>query len=158
MQPQSTPLARDLDSLFEHVQELEKIIRNKVEFGNPGHPVDPADGTLAGSTATVHNGSPDNILGSWVEVEVASADVPFTCYHNLGVAPMGGQVNVRWQVHGIFHDGAGADPASTISVNYEYGDAVTANSIELRMYVGGARSVSENPVKLTLFFTPAVRG
>lgn len=158
MQPQSTSLLRDVDSLFEHVQELEKIIRRRVEFGNPGHPVDPADVTLAGSLPALHNGSPDNMMGSWVEIEVDTMDAPFICYHNLGVVPIAGQVNVRWFVAGFFHDGTGANAASTISVNYETGDAVTANSIELRMYAGGTRSMAENPIKVTLFFIPAVRG
>ena len=159
MQPSETPLARELDSVYEHLRRAEEILRWQVEFGNPAHPSDPASVELAGSSATAHNGAAENVFGSWVEVEVELADAPFVCYHNLGVTPIAGQLNVRWLVFGIMHDGFGAGGASTLSVSYEYGDPVTDNAISLRLYSGGLRFVTEDhPVKITLLFIPAVRG
>lgn len=161
MQPQSTPLTEDLSSVFEHVGQLERILRTYVEFGHPNHPEDPESTELAGSVNTYHNGGLQNMFGSWVEVEVDTADVAFTCYHNLGVVPIAGQLNVRWLVFGMMHDGTGVGATSTLSVNYDARDvaSILADSVDLRLYVGGGRTVGEeNPVKVTLWFSPAVRG
>jgi len=60
----------------------------------------------------------------------------------------------------VKHNGTAADAASTLSVNYESGgpDAINANSIELRWYAAGARTVNAgNPLTVTLFFFKAVK-
>ena len=160
MQPQSTIRHESIGEVFAYLEEIVEILRRHVEFGNPAHPYDTGDTSRAGALATSHNGSLDNVFGSWVEAQFTVTDLPATtCYHNLDITPTAGQLNVRWIVFGMTHDGTGVNAASTLSVNYTTGDAVTNNSIDLRLYAGGTRTVGvANPVKVTLFFIPAVRG
>ncbi len=69
------------------------------------------------------------------------------------------EANVRWMVMGIKHDGQGAGDASTISVSYETGDSgsITADSFPLRVYANSRTVDDSHPIKITLFFIPAVR-
>lgn len=91
-----------------------------IQFGTPADPNDETSTVLAGDiTATpVHNGTLDDVDGSWVEIEINStvkhtlAD-PITCTHNLFTEeatnwpnePETGEPNVRWFVVGWEHDG-----------------------------------------------------
>jgi len=115
-------------------------------------------------SAANHNGTTENIAGSWVEVTFDTPDSAVTCHHNLFrhwptyTLPVTGEPNVRWLVFAFSHDGNTVDAASTLSINFEEGDTVTTNSIALRLYVGGTRVVdATHPCTATLFFVPAVR-
>jgi hypothetical protein len=164
MQPQSKEAERTVDSIWTHVKNIERIFRRYVSFGHPNHPVDPTYTTpQAGSTAAAHNGLLDNIQGSWAEA-VFTDFGPERFYHNLGVSVVPGvsyRLNVRWLNFGMSHDDAGTAPAnSTMTVYKKVADPVAVNYIDLRLsWLPGARDVdADHPVKVTLFFIPAVRG
>jgi hypothetical protein len=142
------------------ITELTRVVDRDIEFGNPQNPYDDQSTTLAGAgTPTTHNGSVQNIRGQWVEVEFSAADTAVAFTHNLNSdVAVAGEPNVRWIVFGLEHDGNTADAASTLSVSFETGDTITANAIQLRLYVGGTRVVDgDHKAKATLFFIPAVR-
>jgi hypothetical protein len=148
------------ESIVKAVTEVTRVVDGEIEFGNPQNPYDDQSTTLAGAgTPTTHNGSVQNIKGQWVEVEVSAADTATTCTHNLNqTVAVAGEPNVRWIVFGFEHDGNTADAASTLSANFETGDTITADAIELRFYVGGTRVVDgDHKLKVTLFFIPAVQ-
>ena len=154
---------RQPKSIVEQLSRLLRVVDGDLGFGSPQDPTDPTSTTLANGAS--HNGTLENVKGSWVEVDVTAADTLVNCVHNLGVpvtvVSATNQPNVRWMVFGFQHSGTGANAASTLSCNYETGDAasITENSFPLRFYVGGGRTVGADPddLRVTLFFTPAVR-
>jgi len=152
--------SEDPKDLVAAIEELQEIVRQRVEFGNPQNPKDPTSTTLAGSGAiTEHNGTLSNIRGSWVQVSVTALDSPVVFTHNLDVEFVSATTpNVLWLPMRFVHDGTAALGSSALALNYETGDVVTRNSIELRLYCGTGRTVSvASPVEVTLFFIPAVR-
>jgi hypothetical protein len=147
-------------SVVEAISRLLRIVEGEIEIGDPQHPQDDGSATLAGSgTPTTHNGRVVNIRGSWVELNVTAADTAVTCTHNLSIpVAVTGEPNVLWTVKRCIHSGTAANAASTWSVNFEVGDTVGTDAIQLRFYAAGARTVNaDNPLKVTLFFEPAVR-
>ena len=149
------------------MRQITEALDGRVSFGNPQDPgPDVTSTALAGVAATSHPGTLDNIEGTWVEVDVAALDTAVPCYHNLNLSvPVAGEPNVRWQTFGIMHSGVGTDTGTvaataTVSVNFDENDSgtVAANSISLRFYAEATRTVDgDNPLKVSLFFTPAVR-
>ncbi len=93
--------------LEDRVDQLERIVDRYVEFGHPNSPTSPTTSTLAGDNAALdsHNGLRDNILGSWVEVEVENLDTAVTFNHNLNLDVSTGEVNCRWFLCMLKHDG-----------------------------------------------------
>jgi hypothetical protein len=58
----------------------------------------------------------------------------------------------------IRHSGVGATGASALSINYEDGDTITADSIQLRAYSSSGRTVdAANPIRVSAFFIPVTR-
>jgi hypothetical protein len=155
---------------------LLREVDGNMEFGEPSNPNDPTSTTLAGATGVdaSHNGTPGNIAGSWVEVELESMGMSIiTCTHNLYlhdpdyVVPVSGQPNCRWLPFGVIHAGTGKDTtvaSSRVVVDVCFlGDTVAANSIQLRFNVtmmGDDITIASgsNAVLVTLFFTKATRG
>jgi len=164
MQPPSKEPEESVKGIWSAYKTLVKIFQRQVSFGHPNHPVDPGYTTpSAGSTDTAHNGLLDNIHGSWVEVEFTSNVIGKVCWHNLDVPVLDiNTPNVRWQVFGVFHDRAGAAPqAAPMGVSFHAGaGVVTRNWIVLQLDSPAAsRTIdADHPVKVTLFFIPAVRG
>ncbi len=150
-------------SIVEQMEKIHQVVDGDIGFGFPNEEAAPTSSTAAGAAPTNHNGYVENIVGSWVEATFTAADTAVTCYHNLFPdpeynLPVTGEPNVRWLVFGFSHDGTGANAASTLSVSFHETDTVAVNSIELRCYVGGGRTIhADNPVTVTLFFVPAVR-
>lgn len=104
-------------SIVDQLGEAVYVLDDKLEFGDPLDPNNPQSTTLAGGTgAGAHNGSPGNVWGSRVELEVGGAgaelNTPITCHHNLYLnepeyaVPVAGVPNVRWFVAGWQHDSA----------------------------------------------------
>ncbi len=165
----------DSSAVPEQLDELSRVLNEEVEFGDPQNPNDPTSTTLAGDfSAGDHNGTLQNIAGSWVEIalEVTGLTIA-TCTHNLytrndqATVPVSGQPNCRWLVFGIMHDGTAADVGIVssrygVDVAFMGGDTVNVNDIQLRFNLrlsGEAITVgSSNPVRVTLFFTKATRG
>ena len=162
-------------AIGEQVDALLRVVDDKIEFGEPQDPADPASTTLAGAgfetpAADHHNGTLSNIAGSWVEVALEITGMTMVpCHHNLYLdtpeyaVPVTGQPNCRWLVFGIQHDGTGSDANTRLGVDVTFaGDTVAANDIELRfnLRVEGQRPTigSSNPVLVSLFFTRATRG
>jgi len=150
------------ESLVEHLKQLQRVVDGNVEFGSPQDPTDPASTTLADGAA--HNGTIVNMLGSWVSLDVIALDTLVACPHNLAVpitvVGATNQPNVQWLVFGFRHDGTGATGASTFSCNYETGDAasISEDSFPLRFYSSSGRTVDgDHPLRVNLYFTPAVR-
>ena len=160
MQPRSKESEKTLEGVWSDVEQIKDILRRRVSFGHPNHPVDPTDTTRAGSTDLVHNGLLDNIYGSWVEGLWTTRLVGFTCWHNLNQPLIGTELNVRWVQFGSSHDGAGANPTITPVSLYKHDLAViTENSIALHVAAGPGVFIDANhPYRITLFFIPAVRG
>jgi hypothetical protein len=152
------------ESIVQQMEEIHRVADGDIGFGHPNDPNSIGSTTAAGAADVNHNGTLENITGSWVEVTFPALDTAVTCHHNLFrnwpdyVLPITGEPNVRWLVFGFSHDGDTADAASTLSVNFEKLDTVAANSIQLRLYKAGARVVDgTHPVTATLFFIPAVK-
>ena len=156
-------------SIVEQLSEIQDVVDRKIEFGHPSHPEDISSVLAAGVTSTSHNGYTENIAGSWVELKFGavdgSGDHIAIAYHNLFqddpnyTLPVAGVPNVRWLVFGFSHDGNTATAASTLSVVFQEGDAVTTNSITLQLHVGATRVVdATHPCTVTLFFIKAARG
>lgn len=155
---------KDPLSIVEHLGRVQRVVDGQLEFGSPQDPRDPNSATLAAGAAGGHNGTVLNMAGAWVEADVTAADTRFDCAHNLGlpvtVVTAVNQPNVRWLFACFQHNGTGVNATSTLSVNYDSRDAgsITQNSFPLRLYVGGGRTVSgPNPVRVSLFFTAAIR-
>lgn len=148
------------------IRVVERILTGWVEVGHPNHPTNHASTTLAGDNTALdsHNGLRDNVAGSWVELELGTGDLgaAITCNHNLGAdatVAAAGEVNVRWQVWMWKHDGTGVGGVfSVISCNFRTGDAITANSIDLRFYALGRTVDDDHKLKVTLRFVKAARG
>jgi hypothetical protein len=171
-------LEPDLLAISQQVDAVVRVVDDKIEFGDPQDPSDPASAVRAGAvaSATSHNGTLSNISGSWVEVSLEqTGQTTVTCYHNLYrdnpqyTVPVTGEPNCRWLVFGVMHDGdvGGAAPADTntrigVDVAFIGGDTVNANEIELRfnLRMEGLRTTVDatHPVLVTLFFTRASRG
>ena len=164
--PPSIVLPEQPQSIVEHLLRVSREVDGRVEFGSPQDPNNPASTTLA--NGVIHNGTILNMKGAWVEVDVVALDAVVDCAHNLDVPVtlVGGvrQPNVRWLLFGYQHSGTLAIAGSTISCNFELGDAggapgITTNSFPLRFYAAGTRTVGADPddLRVTLFFVPAVR-
>jgi hypothetical protein len=151
----------DAQALVERVNELLREFNGRVSFGHPQDPNGDTSTTLAGGTGTgAHNGTLANIEGSYVELKVTALDTNVSCLHRLNLQiPSASQPNVRWLVCGWQHNGTGVtDGTATVSASYEDG-TVTADDCPLRFYAAGGRTVDgDNPLGVTLFFWPAVRG
>lgn len=101
------------------------------------------------------NGALDNWRGSWVSVEVDTLDAAVTCTHNLGVEIVGSNPNVLWQIVSVEHDGAGASATSgATDAQFETGDTITTNTIELRFYSPGRTVDGTHPLTVILWFEP----
>lgn len=144
----------DLDEYFTQVEaalsDLAETLQGRLRFGDARHP----DGT-----AQHPNGYIENLEGSFVTVTWQSLDTAVTCQHNLDLSTNGTantNPNVNWLVMGTKHNGTGANVNDSLSVVYEEGDTIDADSIELRLYTGGTRTVNvANPVTMVLWFTAA---
>lgn len=144
----------DPESVVQHLYRVQRVVDGELEFGCPQDPNDPQSTALADGAA--HNGLLLNVKGAWVELEVETLNANTTCTHNLNVQAPTGLVNVRWLVFGWQHDNTGAGAGSTVSVLYVDGN-VGENSIALRFYAAARTVSADHPLKVTLFFTPAVR-
>ena len=161
--PPSIVLPEQPQSIVEHLLRVSREVDGRMEFGSPQDPNNPSSTTLA--NGVIHNGTILNMKGAWVEVDVVTLDAVVNCVHNLDVPVtlIGGvnQPNVRWLIFGYQHSGTLAIAGSTISCNYELGDAasITTNSFPLRFYAAGTRTVGVDPdeIRVSLFFVPAVR-
>ena len=131
------------------------VVNGQVSIGEP----------ISHDTALLPNGVKGHLIGSFVTVILGQGfalDTNITCTHNLNVENKGvgtdpTELNVGWVIVRAEHSGTGAGVTSTISCNYETGDAVTANSIELRFYAN-ARTVDQvDPLYITLWFFPTTR-
>lgn len=159
-------------AVAEQVDEILRVVDDKIEFGEPQDPSDPTATGLAGAmgAAGAHNGTLSNIAGSWVEISLTATGLTTqTCIHNLYsdlsqyTVPVTGEPNCRWLLFGLMHDGQGQDGTSGLDLDIAFlGDTVAANSIQLRVdlsTVGTAVTVDgTHPALITLFFTRATRG
>jgi hypothetical protein len=153
-------------SIVQQQEEITKVVDGEVSFGNPQDPNDIDSTTLAGQAPAAgnHPGTLENIEGSWVEMSIDTLDQEYLFYHNLNVPvtidSAVNQPNVRALHFWYEHDGTGAVAASTISYNYETGDAgnITENAMPLRFYAEATRTIDNtHPLKVSLFFIRAVR-
>jgi hypothetical protein len=147
-------------SLSEYLSRLQRIVDGALGFGSPQDPKDPASTTFANGVA--NNGTLDNIQGAWFELSLNDSshllNTNITCTHNLNVQVLSAaQPNVRWLVFGWQHSGVGAGAGSTVDCIYTDG-TVTADSIGLRFFAAARTVTDANPLKVSLFFVPAVRG
>lgn len=155
----------------EQLDQVINVINGDIEFGDPQDPNDPTSTTRAGGTGSgSHNGTLSNIMGSWVDVSLTSANVTkVACNHNLYLnspehtVSVSGEPNCRWLIFGIMHDNQGEDSTSSLDVSVSFlGDTVSVNSIELRFdptTAGTAVTIdADHPILVTLFFTRASRG
>lgn len=176
-----TPISGEVDDedwrnqVQAQLDRITDIINGGIEFGDPQDPADPTSQTiLAGAddtTAGAHNGTPGNVLTSFVELNLTAAGIKDTqCFHNLYLdtpgytVPVAGEPNCRWLIAGIMHDGATTlDGTSTVALDVTFvGGNVTANSIFLRtnIVLGGTNITlhADHPLQVTLMFFRATRG
>ena len=149
---------RDLVQIAELLSEIQPILDEGISFG---HPQDPASDTSTTRAGSGHQGTLENVQGAWCEIEVDTAPgagAAITCTHNLDLeVPVSGEPNVRWTVWGMSHNGTGTPASANVTVYFEEGDTVGADAIELTVGVAGLTVSDANPLKITLFFIPAVR-
>jgi hypothetical protein len=147
------------DSIAEWARLITALVSGQISIGEPIAP-SPDPATPTALDALRPNGVKGHMLGSFVQVSIGTGDldVAFTCTHNLNIPnKVAGGLNVGWVIVRAEHNGTGAGVTSSISVNYETGDTVTANAIDLRFYAN-ARTVNDaNPIVFTLWFFPATR-
>jgi hypothetical protein len=147
----------DPDSIAEWSRTVADLLNGQLSIGEPVS----EDATLK------PNGVKGHLLGSFVNVVIGTGDLDaaFTCTHNLNIPQKGTgtaptELNVCWTIVRAEHSGNGAGVTSTISCNYETGDAVTANAIDLRFYAN-ARTVADpapdDRIFITLRSFPATR-
>lgn len=154
---------KDPRSIVEHLYRVQREVDGRLEFGSPQNPNDPTSTTRA--LGGVHNGTLQNIDGSWFEaVLTAAGRTSVTCTHNLDVSTLNPAAtpNVRWLVFGWMHNGTGGSAATRLDLAVWYqGGTRTANAIDLIFDVtvtAGALTIDgSNPVVVSLFFTRAVR-
>lgn len=161
-----------LAQIAAQTDSITEILNREVEFGDPQDPLSPTSTNLAGQNmdaADAHNGTPGNIAGSYVEHALEfNGTGTRTFTHNLYlndpdyVLPDSSSPNVRWQIHGISHDGENADTTSYVELFLHYiGGALTANEIDLRFSLGRKGTLitlgSSHPLVVTVFFTKATR-
>jgi hypothetical protein len=142
-----------------------------IEFGHPGDPYDDVSTKLAGDNVSphAHNGTLEDIRGSWVEVEFNSTNtlnVATDFNHNLYLhdtwytVPVAGSPNVRWFVAGWQHSGAlrtfyddlrmpatSSEPGPLAANVPTWGPFLGAGNLNCWRFSGAGASVDE------LFFT-----
>jgi hypothetical protein len=149
--------------MSETIGDLQDSLDGGISFGHPQDPDSDTSTTLAGAggASAGHNGTLENINGAWVEVAVDTTPGPgvaITFTHNLNLdVPVSGSPNVRWLLFGASHDGTGTPGSANITVYFEEGDTVAADSIQLTVGATGLTVDDTHPLTLTLFFIPAVR-
>lgn len=138
-----TPAIQDLQK---RLATLEDLFRAGISFGVPVSR--DSLGTAAGAR-TAH------MRGNFVRVAVTSLNTNIAFAHNLNLQAPTGVVNVSWLVFGWRHNNVGAGAGDTVSVGYIDG-AITSDSISLRVFASGARTIDvTNPLTITLWFMPA---
>lgn len=151
-------------SIVDHLYRVGRVVDGRLEFGSPQDPNDPASTTVA--NGTTHNGTVLNMAGSWFSgIIQAVGRSNLTCIHNLYDPDRtfaAGLIPVRWMVWGWSHNGTGGGVATELDLAVWYmGGAVAATSIVLAVSVNliaGALTINAgNPLRLDLFFVPAVR-
>lgn len=162
--PRALVDAANPQSIVDAVRQLQDIVDGRVAFGSPQDPTDPQ--SAARADGVVHNGSLENMQGSWFEAVIESTAQfhLITCIHNLSLPVFDSQPNVRWVLFGTHHDGTGSTGNSRLWMfaHYNGGDTITEDSIELRfasLWGGTFPTVdATHPLVVSVFFTPAVRG
>tara|TARA_Y100000310_G_scaffold314035_1_gene363040 strand:+ start:1642 stop:2079 length:438 start_codon:yes stop_codon:yes gene_type:complete len=133
---------KSLPDVTRVLNTLADLFNNRISFGEP----DDGAGNPRG----------DNIQGAWATATFTALDTATTVTHNLRLNTAG-TINCRWLIGRIEHSGTAADGTSAVSIQFETGDTVNTNDIQLRCYVAATRTVDgDNPVTADLFFIPAV--
>ena len=153
------PNPDDPNEIVQSIKGLLDQADGGISFGHPQDPASDSSTTLAG--AGTHNGTLENLNGSWVEITF-NTSVTFgssiTCTHNLNLdIPVSTEPNVRWLIFGATHDGTGDSGTYAIDAYFQDGDAITANSIDLFFGINDLTVNDASPLTVTLFFIPAVR-
>jgi hypothetical protein len=140
----------DPESVAEWARIVASKINGQISIGEP----------VSEDTTLKPNGVKGHLLGSFVEVVIGTNDLntAMTCTHNLNLSVWGTDLNVGWIIVRAEHSGTGAAVNSTISCNFQTGDTIGANAIELRFYAD-TRTVTDGADALTvhLWFFPATR-
>ena len=150
--------AQDPRSIADALTELQLVVQGQLDAGDPLDPNNDQSVVLAGdmTAAQPHNGRPGNIFGSWVEKEITTSSTAIVFDHNLEIPVINSEVNVRWRTN-FRHSGAGL-AVGAMTLEFQDGDTVGENSIELRLRVGGTRTVNgANPVRVSVHFIPVTR-
>ena len=141
--PGGLPSPDDPDAVVEFLGEIATILDGQLghadfDKGDSGRP----------------NGILDNFRESYVRVEITAADTAVTFSHNLDLPVVSGSVNVVWEAVCLAHSGAGTSPGP-LSLEYQDGDSVGNNSIQLRLRSAGSRTIdASNPVRALVRFVP----
>lgn len=146
-------ISNRMDGLVRPLNNRLQQIDTELDIGNPGF----------GSIPQVKG----NLAGDWASAVLTSGSLAtFTHNLNLPVVPVPGQAynqcNVTWLYRVIYGDRTGANaapaaPAANVHATlfFRLGDAVTANSIELRVATGLTLSAT-TPLHIDCRFFPAV--
>ena len=125
-----------------HHNPLAPIINGELSFGEP---ID-----FRGGNA---NGVKDNMRGSWVTATIEAVNAALTFNHNLNLSIIGCTTvkpNVVWVITCIRHSGTGT---GALALEFQQGDAIGANSIQLRLRnIGRTVAAGADAVTATVFF------
>lgn len=156
---------KDTVAIVDTLNRVIQVVDQEIEVGDPNDPQNEDSGVKPTGLAATHNGRLSNVRGSWVEMEFTARNSAVNFVHNLNIPVHNNgavnEPNVRWLGTNLRHSGLGAGPGSIMTVMYTDLDAasITANSLPLRLYASAARTIDgvDNPVRVSIFFIPAVR-
>ena len=137
----------DPDEIVEWADSVTDKLNGEMSFGDPTHP---------GGSAIFPNGLRGNMATSYVVQTWDTAGAAVVCTHNLGLSIDGigapiSTPNVNW-IANLKHSGVGAGAASPMSLDYQLADAITADSITLRLRVLTRTVNVANPVTACILF------
>ena len=156
--PQTIPDPSNPLTVVRAIQELQQQVDGSVSFGHPLDPTDDTSTTLAGAGtgSAFHPGTLGNMEGAWVE-EVFTTTGVATFTHYMGIPVHNSEANVRIAIVNWFHDGTGTGGTTYFTLWYQFGDTVTADSIQLRLGAANATIDGDHPLLCSVFLVPAVR-
>lgn len=129
---------------------LADVLSAGLHLGDPTHP----QGT------TQHpNGQLANFDISFVQVSFEATGTAVAFQHNLGASTTGvsnDTPNVCWLVIGAKHDGTASAGTHPWSLEYQEGDTIGADSIELRLRKAGGTVDATHPFKVVVCFWKGV--
>lgn len=144
------PQLNGLEDLEDHLQAVSEWggsvtdkLNGGLSLGDPTHPQ---------SGSEFPNGLRGNLASSYVVNSVTAAGTAVDYTHNLDIGVgAANALNVFWFA-GFKHSGVGASSISAMSLDFQVGDTVGADSVQLRLRAPNRTVNVANPVVVCVMF------